>query len=60
MVSMVDVNSDGLPDMVLHFDTQALQLTPSSTEAVLTGKTYDDGTTFMGKDTVSIMSKGKH
>ena len=46
-------------DMVLYFDSRSSQLTKKYTEAVLIGKTYD-GKTITGKDTVRIVSKGKH
>ena len=39
--SFEDVNDDGLLDLVLHFNTQDLDLTDTSTEAILTGITED-------------------
>jgi N-acetylneuraminic acid mutarotase len=58
MASIADVNTDGLRDLVLHFDTPALQLTATATEAVLEGKTYD-GLCIRGTDTVRIVPVGK-
>jgi hypothetical protein len=39
--SFEDVNGDGLLDLVLHFNTQDLDLTDTSTEAILEGTTED-------------------
>ena len=41
MASVEDVNGDGLPDLVVHVDTEALQLSEEETTAVLQGQTYD-------------------
>ena len=49
-----DVNGDGLLDVVLHFDTQRLNLQTSATEACLTGKTVK-GQEFKGCDCVRIV-----
>lgn len=49
-----DVNCDGLLDIVLHFSTQALDLEPGDTEALLTGKTLS-GQEFEGSDSVRIV-----
>jgi len=56
MASVEDVNDDGLDDLVLHFDTQELNLTEDSTEAVLTGETFD-GISIIGSDSVNIVPK---
>ncbi|MBI1749863.1 MAG: hypothetical protein HYR59_04295 [Acidobacteria bacterium] len=40
MVSFKDLNGDGLLDMVIHVETEALQLTEGDTIAVLRGKTF--------------------
>jgi hypothetical protein len=48
-----DVNGDGLPDIVLHFDTQRMNLPPGATEACLTGQT-PSGQEFIGCDSVSL------
>jgi len=34
-----DVNADGRPDLVVHVETDALELTEGATEAVLLGET---------------------
>jgi len=49
-----DVNGDGLPDVILHFSTQSLNLQLSDTEACLTGKTLG-GQDFEGCDSVLIV-----
>ena len=40
-VSELDFNSDGLTDLLVHFETEQLQLTPSSTDLSLVGMTTD-------------------
>jgi len=52
--SLEDVNGDGLLDMVVHIQTQALQLTSTDTEAVLEGETFA-GIPIRGVDTVRIV-----
>ena len=54
MTSASDVNHDGYPDLVLFFRTQDLQLTRSSTEAVLYGTTFS-GQRIRGADSVRIV-----
>jgi hypothetical protein len=54
MAAVQDVNGDGLPDLMVHVDTTALQLSASDTKAVLEGKTYD-GLCIRGTDTVRIV-----
>ena len=63
--ALEDVDGDGDIDMILHFITQELGLGADSTEAVLTGQTYDE-MEIAGTDAVRIvpaavkaMSKGK-
>jgi len=56
MASVEDVNGDGLDDLVLHFNTQELNLTKDSTEAVLIGETFD-GMSIIGSDSVNIVPK---
>jgi hypothetical protein len=53
MTSQGDTNGDGYLDLLLHFRTQALQLTPASTEAVLYG-TLTTGARIRGADSVRI------
>jgi hypothetical protein len=55
---MEDVDSDGDMDMLLHFNTQDLNLDENSTEARLTGMT-DDGIEIVGTDSVNIVPKRK-
>lgn len=52
--SVEDVNGDGLPDLVLHFETQDLQLLSQDTMATLTGETTA-GTMIMGQDAIRIV-----
>jgi len=54
MFAYEDVDSDGIPDLILHFYTQDLQLTSSSTEATLTGR-LKDGRSIVGTDSVRIV-----
>jgi len=49
---------DGKPDMLFHFNTQDLNLDANSTEATLTGSTYD-GQDFQGTDAVRIVPGSK-
>ena len=55
---MTDVDFDGDIDVLLFFNTQALNLDETSTEGTLTGKT-DAGIDIIGTDSVSIVPKGK-
>jgi subtilisin family serine protease len=54
-----DVNGDGLPDLVLHFEVPALvangDLTSTSTYLVLRGFLSDGCTNFRGQDSVNIV-----
>ena len=52
--SFEDVNVDGLLDLVVHVQTDALQLSDTDTEAVVEGQT-SDGTTIRGVDTIRIV-----
>ena len=54
MASVQDVNGDGLPDLLVHVETQALQLSETDTVAVLRGKTFD-GKTIRGTDSVRVV-----
>jgi hypothetical protein len=54
MFSVQDVNGDGLPDLVVHVSTEALQLTASDAEAVLEGQTTD-GRRIRGTDTIRVV-----
>src|SRR5262249_28925809 len=53
--SRQDVNRDGRMDLVVHVNTEALQLTASDTAAVLVGQTYG-GETFQGIDSVRVIN----
>jgi subtilisin family serine protease len=54
-----DVNGDGLPDLVLHFEVPALvahgDLTPKSTHLVLRGFLQNGCTNFRGQDSVNVV-----
>ncbi len=52
--SISDVNGDGLPDLIVNILTDALQLTPGDTEAVLGGGTTS-GFSITGKATVRVV-----
>jgi len=52
--SFEDVNGDGRLDLVVHIDTEALQLSATDTEAVLEGRTFD-GAYIRGTDTIRIV-----
>jgi hypothetical protein len=52
--SMEDVNADGLPDLVVHVATEALQLTSTATAASLQGFTFS-GTPIAGTDDVIVV-----
>jgi hypothetical protein len=54
MTAQGDFNHDGYLDLLLHFRTQDLQLTPASTEAVLYGETFS-GQRLRGSDSVRIV-----
>lgn len=54
MTAVADVNQDGFPDLVLHFRTQDLKLSPTDTEAVLRGETFS-GQRIRGADSVRIV-----
>ncbi len=51
---MSDANGDGEMDMLFYFDTQSLNLTQMSTEAVLTGED-NGGIHLQGTDSVEIV-----
>ena len=54
MASSQDVDGDGLLDLVVHVNTEALALSDVDTEAVLEGQT-SSGLPFRGVDTVKIV-----
>jgi hypothetical protein len=57
--SFQDVNGDGIPDMVLHFDTNEITgLSSTSTTATITGDT-SSGDAFVGTAPVNIVHNKK-
>ena len=50
----VDVNRDGLLDVVFHFSTQSLNLPDGTTQACMTGRTID-GQDFKGCDSLRLV-----
>lgn len=54
MASTEDVNGDGLMDLVVHFNTDALQLSEGDTVAILEGRTFS-GLPILGADSVRIV-----
>jgi len=55
--SFEDVNVDGYLDLILHFRTNELDLSPSDVEATLTGHLVN-GAQFMGTDAIRIVPPG--
>jgi hypothetical protein len=51
-----DVNGDGLPDLVCHFNTQATGLQTGSSNAVLKGRTVP-GAQIEGSEAIVIVPK---
>jgi hypothetical protein len=56
--TMEDVDGDGDVDLLFHFKGQELDLDEDSTEATLTGTTFD-GVPIEGTDTVNIVPMGE-
>jgi len=54
MASTSDANGDGLLDLIVHVNTEALQVSDADTVAVLEGKTFD-GKPIRGTDTVRVV-----
>jgi DNA-binding beta-propeller fold protein YncE len=56
-VAIGDYDSDGVPDLMVKFDRQAVQalLTPGETVTVYVGGLLADGTEFLGSDTVRVL-----
>jgi len=54
MVSVQDVDGDGLLDLVVHVSTEALQMSDTDTQAILKGQTFDDQA-IRGMDTVRVV-----
>ena len=53
-LDFVDVNRDGLLDVVFHFSTQSLNLPDGTTQACMTGRTIDRQD-FKGCDSVRLL-----
>lgn len=53
-----DLNGDGIPDLVCHFDRPACGFTLESAEGVLTGHTRD-GTAFLGRGNLKVVPRGR-
>jgi VCBS repeat-containing protein len=49
-----DVNGDGLDDLIVHINTEALQLSESETQATLDGKTFG-GIPIRGTDSIRVV-----
>jgi hypothetical protein len=49
-----DVNDDGVPDMVCHFENQLAAFSPTSEEAILKGR-LDDGRLFEGRGRLKVV-----
>ncbi len=54
MESFDDVNGDGLIDLVLHFETDRMQVGPADTQVTLEGQ-MSDGSPFSGTDAVRVV-----
>lgn len=54
MTSLSDINNDGLQDLIVHIDTEALQLTIDDAKATLRAMTTD-GRLVIGSDSVRIV-----
>ena len=54
MASFQDVNGDGRLDLVVHVETEALQLSATSKKAILDGKTFS-GMVIRGSDSVRVV-----
>jgi hypothetical protein len=54
LFSLQDINDDGLVDMLVHVTTQALELTETDSDAILTAR-ISDGQRVRGTDSVRIV-----
>jgi hypothetical protein len=52
MVSCADVNGDGIPDLVLHFETMELKVNDGDQAALLTARSFDTQIFVFGKATI--------
>jgi len=55
--TLTDVDGDGLDDLLVHVDTESLELTDGDTEAILDALTFD-GVPITGTDTIQIVGAG--
>jgi uncharacterized repeat protein (TIGR01451 family) len=58
VIQTVDVNRDGLLDLVVSMQTAAMQLTPTDTQAVVEGATFSGGL-LIGVDSVTVVPRGR-
>jgi hypothetical protein len=58
MCSLEDTNSDGLWDLVCHFEDDPGAWTAGDSEATLTGELFD-GTAFEGTDSICVVPRGR-
>ena len=49
-----DINDDGFPDMICHFENQLAAFSPTSEEAILKGR-LDDGRLFEGRGRLKVV-----
>jgi hypothetical protein len=54
LASLQDVSGDGLLDLLVHVNTEALELNDSDTMAILEGQTFS-GIRIMGTDSLRII-----
>ena len=55
--TLTDVDGDGLDDLLVHVDTESLELTDGDAEAILDALTFD-GVPITGVDTIQIVGAG--
>jgi hypothetical protein len=56
MVELIDVNGDGLDDLLCYLDSRGFSAAPGDTVAVLQGST-SDGIPIVGEDTIRIVGR---
>lgn len=54
MTSFEDVNGNGLPDLLVHINTETFQLSEGDTDAILEAETYNR-MPVRGLDTVRVV-----
>jgi hypothetical protein len=55
MASFEDVNEDGLLDLVVHVNTDALELTDADEEALLRGEVFGGAPIVVGRDSIRVV-----